>query len=406
MIPRTLESTIYRLMQTFPAIVVTGPRQAGKTTLLQTAFAKTHTYISFENPDVRMRATSDPIGFLKQYPHTLLLDEIQYVPELLSYIKTAIDEDRTPGKWIITGSQNFALMEGVSQSLAGRAAILSLAPFSLVERVGQGKKSLSLETLLTTKVLQYSFDNLSIEEVILRGSYPEISTIPAVDRQAWCGSYITTYIERDIRNLQHVGDLGQYELFLRACAARTGQILDISGIARDIGISVPTAKRWISLLETGYQILLVYPYYKNIGKRLVKRPKMYFTDTGLASYLMGIHTPEVLIAGASFGSLFETLVVTDFWKRSLHHGEKPVFYYLRTQDKLEIDLVIELGEKLYFIEIKSSSTIRPNHVNALVRSQRDLGSKVATSMVVSNAPNSYLVTNGIYQYPWKDFLIR
>jgi len=224
-------------------------------------FSKTHTFINLENPDIRIRAREDPNGFLSQHKPPLVIDEIQYVPELLSYIKTKIDENRKPGRWLITGSQNFALMQNITQSLAGRTAILFLLPFSLSERIDNAKNAQNISMLLKNLNINTHCDKKSsLKEVLLRGFYPEISVNRKVNRNLWCSSYITTYLERDIRNLSNIGDLNQFERFLISCAVRTGQILNISEVARDIGISVPTAKRWLSLLETGHQIYLLYPY--------------------------------------------------------------------------------------------------------------------------------------------------
>jgi len=404
--PRTLSFILNKAIRTFPSIVLTGPRQSGKTTLLKKQFGKSHSYISLENPDVRMRAKADPVAFINQISIPAILDEIQYVPELLSYIKTAIDENRQPGRWILTGSQNFTLMQNISESLAGRSAIVSLLPFSVAERLNRGKEGLSVEKILSLPLPINKKVKTNLGEIILRGNYPEIASNLQIDRNLWCGSYITTYLERDIRNLKQVGDLGQYELFLRSCAVRTGQILDLSAISREIGVSFTTAKRWLSLLETGYQILLLYPYYKNLGKRIIKRPKIYFTDTGLASYLLGIHTPESLFSGPFFGPLFETLVVTDFWKRFHHHGQKTSMYYLRTRDGLEIDLVIEIEGKLNLVEIKSSSTIRPEHSYSLLKIMHDLKSLVAKSLIVSNSPKPFVLPKEVINYPWDDILSR
>ncbi len=398
--PRTVSETLNRAVATFPAIVLTGPRQSGKTTLLRKQFGKTHEYISLENPDIRLRAKEDPLLFVKQIENGAILDEIQYVPELLSYIKSSIDEDRTAGKWILTGSQNFVLMEKASESLAGRAAILSLLPFSVSERLGLGDKSKTVEVILKEELKEKkNLKRYNMAEIILRGNYPEIANNPKVDRTLWCSSYINTYLERDIRNLEQVGDLAQYQIFLRACAARTGQILDLTSIAREIGVSFTTAKRWLTLLETSYQVFLLYPYYKNIGKRLVKRPKIYFSDTGLATYLMGINNIETLTASPSYGALFETLIVTDFMKRFLHHGENPSMYYLRTQDKLEIDLVVELSNKLNLIEIKSSSTIRPEHSSSIVKIKRDLEDNINKTFIISNSQDKFELPNGVTNIP-------
>lgn len=284
--PRTLAQTIKKATITFPAVVITGPRQSGKTTLLENLFTPQYHYLNLENLDIRQRAIEDPVGFLRQFQPPLIIDEIQYVPKLLSYIKTAIDKDRRPGNWLITGSQNFTLMKGITQSLAGRAAILSLLPFSLIEATGRGEKTITISQLLnkTHKFKKHS-RNYDLSNFIFRGLYPEIASNPQVDRQIWCSSYITTYLERDVRNLEQIGDLNLYQGFVRSCAVRTGQILNLSDIAKEIGVTFTTARRWLSLLETGYQVLLLYPYYRNIGKRLVKSPKIYFTDTGRLSQL-------------------------------------------------------------------------------------------------------------------------
>lgn len=403
--PRTLSKVILRAVKTFPSVVVTGPRQSGKTTLLKQLFSKSHRFVTLEDPDVRMRAKEDPLKFLEQHNPPVILDEIQYVPELLSYIKTRIDKKRTPGQWLFTGSQNFNLMQGISQSLAGRVAVLSLLPFSFSERIGEGDQAQDVTTRVKSisATPQVRF-KVSLSDVILRGSYPEIASKKSVDRQLWCGSYISTYLERDLRNLAQVGDLSLFERFLRLCATRTGQLLNLSELAKEIGLSVPTIKRWISILETGHQVYLLYPYYRNIGKRLVKSPKLYFNDTALASYLLGLHDRETLINSPHFGHLFETLVVTDFLKRFLHFGQMPSLYYLRTRDGLEVDLVIELGPYLHLFEIKGAMTIFPKHADTLSRIKRALPSQAKTTALISLSSTSFVVKDGIINYNWKDLL--
>jgi predicted AAA+ superfamily ATPase len=404
---RTLARTIQRAMKSFPAIVVTGPRQSGKTTLLISLFAKTHQFVTLEDPDVRIRAREDPLHFLDQYQPPLIIDEIQYIPELLSYIKTRIDRNRKPGQWLFTGSQHFPLMQGISQSLAGRAAILSLLPFSFSERIGLGNGSIEIADWLKRMNPRWQCkDKVSLSEVLLRGNYPEIASKRSVDRQLWCGSYISTYLERDVRNLAQIGDLSQFERFLRLCAMRTGQILNQSELAKEVGMSVPTVKRWLSILETGYQIYLLYPYYRNIGKRLVKSPKMYFNDTALASYLLGLHDRETLMNSPNLGNLFETMVVTDILKRFLHFGQMPSMYYLRTRDGLEVDLVLEIGQKLYLFEIKSGMTILPKHAASLLRVEGDLESLVKASAMISASTGNFKVLNDIYNYNWKNLLAQ
>ena len=402
---RVLANTINRAIKTFPAVVVTGPRQSGKTTLYRMLFSKTHNFVSLEDPDVRLRAKEDPLNFLNQYKPPLIIDEIQYLPELLSYIKTKIDSNRKPGQWLFTGSQNFILMNNISQSLAGRIATLTLLPFSISELVDNAQGTKDFINWSKDKQLNKQANNkISLSESILRGFYPEIATNKKVDRKLWCSSYITTYLERDIRSLTNIGDLSQFERFLMACAIRTGQILNISEIARDIGISVPTAKRWLSLLETGQQIYLLYPYYKNIGKRIMKSPKIYFCDTAICSYLLGIHNSETLLGSPYFGNLFETMIVIDFLKRFLHFGDKPSMYYFRTRDGLEVDLVIEIAGYLYLYEIKSSMTILPKHAASLKRMINEFGSIIKEAAIISGTEDNFLVLEPIFNYSWKNIL--
>lgn len=403
---RVLFKILKKACATFPAIVVTGPRQSGKTTLLKTTFSKTHSFVTLEDPDIRLRAKDDPRSFLAAWRPPVIIDEIQYVPELLSYIKTLIDEDRTPGQWLFTGSQNFVLMQGVSESLAGRAAIFSLLPFTYSEIIESTVDSRSIADLLTG--LEQAPSTLTqrtktdIAPLILRGGYPELVTNKEVDRQLWCGSYLSTYLERDIRNISNVGDLNQFERFVRLCASRTGQLLNLSEMARDIGVSVPTAKRWLSMLEAGYQIFLLYPYYRNIGKQLIKAPKLYFTDTAMATYLLGIHDEEVLCNHSSFGSLFETYVITDFLKRFYNHGLKPSMYYIRTRDGVEVDLVCESEGALHLFEMKSTATIFPRFGRTLKRLRSQI-TDVKTATLISRAQQAFF-SDGVLFVSWQNIL--
>lgn len=403
---RTLTQTIKRAIRTFPAVVITGPRQSGKTTLLKKLFTPQYHYLNLENIETRQRAIDDPVGFIKQNQPPLIIDEIQYAPQLLSYLKTEIDKDRRPGNWLLTGSQNFPLMKGVSQTLAGRAAVLSLLPFSLAEAINKGKQTKSVSQLLKDITVNKKLLNYDLDNFIFRGLYPEIDSNPKVDRQIWCNSYIITYLERDIRNLEQIGDLNLYQRFIRACAVRTGQILNLSEIAKEIGVAFTTARRWLSLLETGYQVLLLYPYYRNLGKRLIKSPKIYFTDTGLASFLMGFDSKKTLVNSPYFAHLFETIIVVDFWKRFLHFGDLPSMYYLRTRDGLEIDLVIELGDNLYLFEIKGSSTITSQHASSLKKALLDLKGKVKQAYLISNSAEIFELSEGILNLNWQTILLK
>jgi len=404
--PRTLKKALLKAIKTFPAIVVTGPRQSGKTTLLKMLFKKTHNFVTLEDPDIRLRAQEDPRAFLENYQAPIIFDEIQYVPELLPYIKTKIDENRKAGQWLFTGSQNFSLMNNISESLAGRIAVFNLLPFSFSEYLGLGNSTLSIELLLNQIKINHASTPLKLDvaDLILRGNYPEIVSNQSIDRQIWCSSYIATYIERDVRSILQVSNFTQFERFVKTIAVRTGSILNISMIAKDLGISTQTIKRWLSVLETAHIVYLLYPYYKNIGKRLIKSPKIYFCDTALASYLLGINNKETLINNPCFGNLFETYIISDFYKRFLHFGNKPTMYYLRTRDGLEIDLVIENNQKLHLFEIKSGMTITTKHAQPLFHLKNDLEDQIETAMVLSNTSENCLLKKEINSYNWMHIL--
>ncbi|MDO8754903.1 MAG: ATP-binding protein [Anaerolineales bacterium] len=385
-IPRSIESVLKKAVSEFPAVALVGPRQSGKTTLLKHLYETRYPVVSLESPDVRLAALADPHGFLNLYPPPVIFDEIQYAPELLPYIKEQIDlhRDRT-GQYILTGSQNLLLMQQVTESLAGRVAVLKLLPLSRWEINGQTQRSLPWEKKIASLPTSYSKSSQSSAELwaqILRGFYPEIVNNPERDFRLWQASYMQTYLERDVRNLRNIGDLTQFQTFVRALAARSAQILNMSDLARDVGISVNTAKDWISLLEASFQVFILRPYYANIGKRLVKSPKIYFVDTGLLCYLVGLRDVEHAASGPMGGAIFENLVVSELLKIYMHRGEEPAMYYWRTAAGSEVDLIIDTQSGLIPIEIKQTETLRPEMAKGIVSFRQDFAKKAAPGYVI------------------------
>ncbi|HMV43588.1 MAG TPA: ATP-binding protein [Leptospiraceae bacterium] len=330
----------------YPVIALLGPRQSGKTTLARITFPQKK-YINLEDLEVREFAQTDPRGFLSSYPDGCILDEIQRVPELLSYIQVFVDEDRKAGKYIITGSQNLLLMEGISQSLAGRVALLSLLPLSLKEIFSNQKKI------------------FSYEDYIFNGFYPFLYNNKKINISSYYTNYIQTYIEKDVRSLKNISNLSSFTRFVKLCAARAGGILNLSSLADDAGITHNTAKSWISILEASYILFLLPPYFKNFGKRLLKSPKLYFFDTGILCALLGIKDVEQISTHYLKGGIFENFVIMDLYKQFTNKGQIPPFYYWQDKHGKEIDLVIELGNKHLPIEIKSGKTISTDFFNNL-----------------------------------------
>ncbi|MBW1790446.1 MAG: ATP-binding protein [Deltaproteobacteria bacterium] len=401
-IKRSLEPVLKKSVSEFPAAVLTGPRQSGKTTLLQHLFGRRYRYVSLEPPDVRASAEGDPRTFLEMYPPPVIFDEVQYAPDLLPYIKEKIDGDRHKnGQFLLTGSQNLLLMEKVTESLAGRAAMLRLLPLSRRESEGRPRISLPWETkrrLSPGKPFTYR----ELWEKFLRGGYPELAAHPGRDANLWHASYVQTYLERDVRTLRQVGDLSQFQNFLRTLAARSAQLLNLTDVARDLGVAVNTAKEWLSVLEATYQVIVLRPYFANVGKRLVKTPKVYFTDVGILCYLAGLKDPEHAASGPMGGAIMETAVLSEIVKTLTHRGVEPQVYFWRTTAGTEVDFVVETGGKLVPIEVKLSATPRPAMASAVKIFQKDLGEKAMPGYVVHPGDITLPLGPGVTALPFSN----
>lgn len=356
MIERLLQVRLLELATRYPVLTLTGPRQSGKTTLSRMAFPDLP-YASLENPAQRELAQEDPLAFLARFRDGGIIDEVQRVPQIFSYLQGLVDEDPRPGRlFLLTGSQNLALVNAVTQSLAGRTTLTELLPLSLEE------------------VRRFPDPPDDLDTLLWQGGYPRIyeRSLPAHE---WLADYTATYVERDVRQLVNVGDLLVFQTFLRLCASRTGQILNLASLASDCGISHPTARSWLSVLEASYIVFRLPPYFANLGKRLIKAPKLYFYDTGLASSLLNIENPRQLETHPLRGALFETWVVAEIAKAHLHRGRRPRLSFYRDRSGLEIDLVVEKGTELVLVEAKAAQTPSGQFLSALERFAEILGER-------------------------------
>jgi len=361
LIDRNISAVIKRFARQYPVVTITGPRQSGKTTLSKALFSE-YAYSNLESLENREFATRDPKGYLAGFNQGVIIDEIQNVPGLLSYIQVLVDEKPQPGRYILTGSQNFALSNSISQSLAGRTAIARLLPFTLAE-LSQISPPESLNQLLYT------------------GMFPRIHD-QKLDPTEALSFYVTTYIERDLRTLINVRDLSRFTTFLKLCAGRSGQLLNLSSLGNDCGVSHNTIAHWISMLEASYIVKLLQPYHNNLRKRLIKAPKLYFLDTGLAAFLLGIQNSRQIATHPLRGQLFETLVLTELLKRRFNLGKPDNLYFFRDSKGNEVDIIIEEGDKLLPVEIKSGATITADFFKGLNYFRELAGDRVENAWLI------------------------
>ncbi|WP_295541231.1 ATP-binding protein [uncultured Thiohalocapsa sp.] len=385
-VERILTPILREAVNAFPAVLLTGPRQSGKTTLLRQVYGDSYAYVTFDDPLERDFALSDPNGFLDQFEgKPLILDEIQYVPALMPYLKMRIDADLLNnagrlGRWLLTGSQQFELMRNLTESLAGRVAILDLYPLSAREHAPA-----------------------SLSEAIWLGGYPIPALHPA-RRDLWVRSYVRTYLERDVRQIKTIGDLRAFEQFLGLCASLHGQESRKAGLARDCGISQPTVAAWLGVLEASFVISLLPPYFRNLGKRLIKTPKLYFLDSALVTTLTRQPDGTAALAGPMGGALLEGWVVAEAIKAFAAVGRKPDLYFWRSQDGLEVDLLILAGGRLHLVEIKLTATPTVRHVAPLNRLKTLLGEQAASEgILVCTSTESRSLPGNNRCIPWQEF---
>lgn len=377
--------------------------------MLRAVFGATHGYVTLDDPEARAVALSDPRAFLRRFPAPVIVDEIQYAPELLAYLKVDVDADRRPGRFALTGSQDFALMKGVAESLAGRIAVTTLDPFSVREALGRGASSpdpdAAIEAVFgasrsggrgtTTPAVPAP----TLADFILRGGYPELRVNASVDRRLWFSSYVQTYVERDVRSAVRVGDLDAFIRFVKLAASRTGQLVNYASFGAEIGVHGATAKSWLSILVASRLVHLLPPYHKNFGKRLVKSSKLYWNDPGLAAFLLGYHDAEALVAGPSYGPLVETAVVSEWIKLFRAAGEEPPLSFWRSSGGDEVDLLVERNGRLFALEIKATETPVARHADGLAKF-RAVGGAPAGSALACDVAAPHPLTGAANCVPW------
>ncbi len=395
-IPRHMATPLAKAAQHYPVITLTGPRQSGKTTLVKSAFPKAN-YVSLEAPDQRSFAMEDPLGFLRQFPGPVILDEVQRVPDLFSYIQGIVDESPVPGHFILTGSQNFLLLNNISQTLAGRCAVLHLLPLALCELARHdavGPASLGTVHRNRNRAKGELF------EILHTGLYPRVHG-RGISADDWLANYVRTYIERDVREVLNIGDTEAFYRFLRLCAGRTGQLLNLTSLATDCGISHTTARRWFALLEASFIVYQLRPHHRNYSKRLIKSPKLYFYDTGLLCYLLRIQSPADLAGHALRGAIFESFVIAELIKSFFNRAVEADLYFWRDSTGHEADILVDTGELPLPIEIKSGETIAADFMGGLNFWRNLAGSPTAPAALIYGGDDSYM-RSGVAVHSWRD----
>ena len=401
-IERSLGPTLMEVLSEYPAVMLVGPRQAGKTTLLLHHLHGKFDYVSLDDLETRRLATSDPRALLAEHPDSVIIDEVQHAPDLLSYIKLKIDAERHKcGRFVLTGSQNLLLSESVSESLAGRVAVLRLLPLSRREIEGNPQAKLPWERDPAAR-LQTQFAFRRLWDAFLLGGYPQLVSLPGLDATRWHSNYVETYLERDVRTLRHVGDLMQFQAFIEALAARSGQLFSVVGVSRDLGISTRTIKAWLSVLEATFQVFIVRPHFENVGKRLVKMPKVYFADTGTLCFSAGLKDPDHAAKGPLGGAILETAVLGELMKTLSRRGTRPRVYFWRTESGEEVDFLVQIDGQLVPIEVKKSATPTSRMGTSIREFQRVLGQKAQHGYVIHPGDLRIPLGDGVTALPFAD----
>jgi predicted AAA+ superfamily ATPase len=396
MIKRNLETQIKKYADQYPVISIVGPRQSGKTTLVRYLFPD-YNYVSLENLDSRGLAQEDPRGFLQDYPPPVIIDEIQRAPHLFSYLQEKVDLNPGAAQYILTGSQQFLLMESVSQSLAGRVITFKLFPFSYSELYRRPEDT-DLDGIFAVKK-DAVCPETGIEDILFTGMYPRIHDRKLSPRK-WYENYVMTYIERDIRQLVNVSNLRTFENFLKVIASQSGQLINYASLSSLIGVSLPTVKNWLSLLETSGIIFILSPHHRSFSKRVVKTPKLFFNDTGLLCFLLSIRSSSDLKFHPLLGNIFETFVISEFYKRICHIAEIPPLYFWRDKTGYEIDLLVDFGHRLYPVEIKTSRTYSASFKDNITRWFGLRGNTQTKGLIIFNGENIMAGQSNIPAVPW------